>query len=364
MTGAFVWASVRSIGVGRRRRAFPRLWSVALFCCAIALLVPAVYGLGLEVPPSAHVAVRASPGWRQLTPATHPGNLSGFAMAYDAKDGYVVGFGGLSIKSKLSDETWAFSAGNWTQLYPTLSPPGTGNTALVYDNSTQQVIYFGGWYWPSSAISPTPLNQTWAFSGGTWTQLTPPHSPPPGEGAMTFDPATGSPVLYEGSRQSNGSVIFQTWTFQNGSWSRVQPGKAPLQRPIGLVYDPDVGGVVLIGQVSSSNLSVESWILKSGTWRHLTTTNEPPVSTGYGCPCIQSVVYDPLDGFLLLVAPGSFAQHTWKFQHEHWTQLTSSAPPRERQQFGLTFDTSDGYVVMFGGRSLAHAHDYAQTWTF
>jgi hypothetical protein len=251
-------------------------------------------------------------------------------------------------------------------MHPSLTPPDDALTAMAYDNVSQQIIFFGGLRQIPNSSAWTPLNETWAFSAGSWSQLRPPNSPPPiANGVMTFDSAMASLVLYADARLPNGSYAFQTWTYHAGNWTML--GGAPLGRPFGLAYDPLRSGAVLIGEVKSPGSGVESWILKNSTWRHLTTGTEPTVSSGC-CqdpyPGPQSLVYDPATGYLLLVIPGPVSEHTWKFSHGQWTQLIEATHMKERKWFGMTFDSADGYAMLFGGESDPFSHDYDQTWTF
>ncbi|MCI4369353.1 MAG: kelch repeat-containing protein, partial [Thermoplasmata archaeon] len=55
-------------------------------------------------------------------------------LTYDAKDGYVLLFGGRDGNAGLSD-TWKFSGGNWTDLTSNIStsPPGRYAASMTYD---------------------------------------------------------------------------------------------------------------------------------------------------------------------------------------------------------------------------------------
>ena len=80
-------------------------------------------------------------------------------MTYHAADGYVLLFGGANLSASLGD-TWKFSAGSWTQLSPSTSPNPRGDAAMVYDAADHEVVFFGG------TNSTKTFTDTWAFSGG------------------------------------------------------------------------------------------------------------------------------------------------------------------------------------------------------
>ncbi|MDE1821922.1 MAG: hypothetical protein KGJ23_12160 [Euryarchaeota archaeon] len=102
------------------------------------------------------------------------------------------------------------------------------------------------------------------------------------------------------------------------------------------------------------------------TWvQHVTRVSPPPLE-------YSGVTYDPVDGYVVLfggckalvanncVAP---ANDTWRYQGGVWTNLSEKLPaPSPRWGAGFTWDTSDGYGLLFGGAGTAGS--YADTWTF
>lgn len=309
-----------------------------------------------------------SPGnWTRLALSVHPSNRSGFALAYDGKDGYVLGFGGSKVHGRVLNETWTFSGGNWTQLFPKVSPPGSNVALLAYDASSGQVIYFGGEIWYGSSRGGVSLNETWAFSRGSWSMLHSVHSPPASRyGFMDYDASTGKIVLYIGNIAANGTLVgFETWTFQGGNWTQLTTAGMPSTYPSGLAYDPVYKTVVLVGAVSHANLTIGTWLLRHGSWVLSPTTSAPPGSSVL--MGAQKLTYDANSSFLVLVCAGNYAERTWKFANGHWSPLRPLHPPRTRYNFGMAFDPPDGYVVQFGGESFLYGGaivDSDQTWTY
>src|SRR2546426_8444779 len=113
----------------------------------------------LSVAPSA-------PGWTELGPA-HPSSFLLGSIAYDAADGYVVLFGGATSLGSINGETWKYSGGTWTQITPTSGPPARFGGAMTYDTVDGYILLFGGF---DSAFQP--LRDTWKFSTGAWTNIT------------------------------------------------------------------------------------------------------------------------------------------------------------------------------------------------
>ena len=66
-------------------------------------------------------------GWIELEPIRSAGPKDGHGLAYDAKSGKVVLFGGR----RDGEETWAFDvcAKQWTQKHPPESPPAPSSVA-------------------------------------------------------------------------------------------------------------------------------------------------------------------------------------------------------------------------------------------
>lgn len=144
--------------------------------------------------------------WTQLFPNHHAKGTSslapqGAAIAYDARDGYIVKFGGWD-QSTVGATTWNLSHGHWTQIKTSRSPSWRSDDVLVFDPKLGHLIMFGG----QSDTTYGALNDTWKFVGGSWTQLHPAQAPPDGfAGSATYDAADGYILLYTGN---------YTWTFR------------------------------------------------------------------------------------------------------------------------------------------------------
>src|SRR5690349_2026869 len=109
---------------------------------------------------------RAVAGPQASLASVSPSARYGAGMVYDAKDGYVLLFGGYDSQHDLND-TWMFLGGNWTKLSPPLSPSARYAPAMAYDGGDGYVLLFGG------STPAAGLNDTWKFTGGNWTQLAP-----------------------------------------------------------------------------------------------------------------------------------------------------------------------------------------------
>lgn len=326
---------------------------------ALILLIP--FGAMSNAPPTGSLRTP----WVLLAPYNHPGTRSGPGLAYDAHDGYLLEFGGYGFRYHMFNDTWKFIHGNWTQLRTSAAPPGDELVKVAYDTSSKRVIYFGGLTISNlgGIVHFTPLNETWAYAGGNWTQLHPIRSPPPSTfGFLESDPALGGVVLFD-NFASISNPNYETWIFAKGNWARLASATPSLWLPAGMAYDPQHRGMLLVGEVSQSNSTVETWSLSNGTWSRLTLRSEPTPAAINFSGSSQSMTYDNSWGFLVFVTLGQKSTHTWKLDHNQWVQARPPINPQERYDFGLAMDPADAAVVMFGGQTY-YGHNLDQTWTY
>lgn len=136
------------------------------------------------------------------------------ALAYDAADGYLLGFGtnGRALFGPHGgdhDDTWSWSHNAWTNLTSSLSgaPPPRFDPALSEDAADGYVVLYGGWgdvclHWngPYCASRSTfERTDTWEFGAGGWLNLSSGSAPGADAGAAaTWDPIDGTVLLVAG----------------------------------------------------------------------------------------------------------------------------------------------------------------------
>ena len=211
-------------------------------------------------------------------------------------------------------------------------PPQFGiyNLQMTYDAADKMVILFG-------ATGSGPLNgtETWAFAGGHWVELSPPNTPESCFGsAMTYDNVDGYVVYFAGGNFGSGASCpnaGQTWKFSGGNWTQLFPTNSPPVRlSAGFTNDSADGYDLLFG--GACNLGIhfglcgDTWKFVGGQWTNLTQPNAsaPAPRAGAG------MTYDASDGFVLLFGgtawPVNAAQpltvtDTWKYSKGTWTQI-------------------------------------------
>jgi PKD repeat protein len=256
----------------------------------------------------------------------------------------------------------------WTNLTPGLnaSPSPREGEALVYDPAGPYVLLFGG------ASGRGALHDTWTFADGRWTNLSSNLSTQPSsryKAVVTYDAADGYVLLFSGHA---GTYFNDTWKWENGAWTELFPTLAPSAREDSMMaYDPADGYVVLFGGENlADHLMNDTWTYLGGTWTNISSTlhHAPPTREA------GSMIWDSTDGYILLFGgsndPRGDLRDSWSYLGGVWTNLTnlSASTPSKRETLMLADDPIDGFALLFGGlkfpTSLADSWAYNNgTWT-
>lgn len=260
------------------------------------------------------------------------------SMAYDAADGYLLMFGGVVSAppnvcyncERVAADTWAFGGGVWRELFPAVRPPPLEGASMVYDPALHEVILFGGSAQTLDSRSFSGVSDTWAFSGGQWTELeyqtgfgtcfdiatsSSVSCPTPRFLAgMSYDPGTSSIVLFGGDNCDQGCPLSDTWEFTSaGMWVSTPSGPMPPLADPTMVYDALDGYTLLYGGDFSGaeanacpcSISPYSFAFLNGTWTQLPTPRAPLGGNGWGRVGAQAT-YWPGHGVLLYGGVGSW----------------------------------------------------------
>ncbi len=278
--------------------------------------------------------------------------------------------------STLSANSHAAAAGSSAPSF------GIYNMQLTYDAADHYLVLLG------ASGGPGALNgtQTWAFSNGTWRQLSPTASPESCMGSvLAYDEFDGY-VLYLAAANFGSagkcSSAGQTWIYHNGDWSRLTPSVSPPPRQsAGFTNDSRDGYMLLFG--GACNMGVtwtlcgDTWKFLGGTWTNLTNSVHPSPRAGAG------ITYDASDGYVLLFGGTAWPVNivwplmvtdTWEYRAGTWTQIGScggpsqpscgaSAPP-EPYDDGLAYDSSDGVVLYTSADNNVSSADPEIYWTY
>jgi N-acetylneuraminic acid mutarotase len=210
--------------------------------------------------------------WEQRNPATSPSSRCGERTVYDAESDRVVLFGGFACTSSSDpglDDTWTYdyNADTWEQQTPDSSPPGRMFHDMVYDEAADRTVLWGG------RVEDV---RVWLYDvdGGTWTSQPRRGGPEQMRAyhAMSYDPDSDRVLVFGGLELSHplglsGDLMGDLWAYDaaDDRWTEVSTEPAPEPRSLHrLTFDPSTGSHVVfggeIGEAYSDNPTDEVWV--------------------------------------------------------------------------------------------------------
>jgi hypothetical protein len=317
----------------------------------------------------ASAQVTQLPAWTEQTPTASPTARVYVAMAYDAADGNVVLFGGenpsisnVNLSLDFFSDTWLWNGSTWTEAFPATSPPARASTTMAYDAATGNVVLFGG-----VNESANVLGDTWAWNGTAWTEKLPPANPSARGGAsMVYDAATGNVVLFGGMPTSSSymcdTCLNDTWVWTGSTWTEEFPAVSPPTRDLAaMAYDAATGNVVLFGGTGSSGILNDTWVWNGSTWTEQFPAISPPARVA------ATMAYDAATGNVVLFggvdAIGDKFNDTWVWNGSTWTEESLTNSPPGRFAPAMAYDAAAGNVVLFGGEGNQDVGFLGDTWT-
>jgi len=184
-------------------------------------------------------------------------------------------------------------------------------------------------------------------ASSTWTSSATSGPPADQFGAMAYDQATGTDVLFTSSGQ--------TWTWNGSAWTQQNPAASPSARmDPGMAYDPVHQRVVLFGGQSGTSFDADTWTWDGTTWTQQQPTLSPTARLA------PAMAWDAGQSRVVLFggyeAIGIFYADTWAWDGTGWTELTANfvtagAGPSPRAGAMMADDPANDTVVMFGGTS-------------
>lgn len=296
--------------------------------------------------------------WTQQAPTNSPAARQGHAMAYDRNLQRVLLFGGgPGATAQRTDETWAWDGVDWTQLTPAVSPPRRANAVMCWDGTSGRMLLHGGI--DATGLFGARLNDTWAFDGTTWTQLAPATVPPGFDyRSMSWDEARGRALLLGYLAGAASSYLF---AWDGIDWTDVTPASLPQRRSSTLAYDVLRSRTVLFsGRTAIGTASADTWEFDGTTFRERVTPLVPPARYDH------VFVHDTARKRCVLVggfqAPFTTLRDTWQYHYPcdvvgeghagGGLSLVCTAPPQIGQTFCAEFPSAlgSGFAVFgFGG---------------
>jgi hypothetical protein len=229
--------------------------------------------------------------WTQIA-GTAPSLRSGAPMVFDSKNNLFALFGGERYVYSL-DETWVFdpSTGAWSNRNPSPSPSQRARAAMAYDAKSGKVLLFGGLNKGIGSL----LSDTWLYDAAvnTWQQVTPATAPSARLWSSLASDDNGVFYLFGGWRVDAGGGLGQylgdTWKFDIATmqWTQLFPSKSPTAQSQGALMHLGGGRFVLINGWRDSPLG-EIWFYDANqnTW---STEESPPPPQTYALTIITTV---------------------------------------------------------------------------
>jgi hypothetical protein len=222
-----------------------------------------------------------------------------------------------------TNETWANTTTGWVNLtgVSAVNPLARAEAAMTYDVGAQQVVLFGG-----VAAGSNYLGDTWVWG-------------PIGPNASGHSGGSG-----QGGGGANNTTLQPGWNLLSG----LSPSPA-LRDMASMAYDPALGKVVLFGGYDPSILPLgDTWTFLHDQWTKISGNLTISPAPRWGA----RMIWDPANQALVLFGGRNLTQFfsdTWTFNASGWHPVTTTLAPAPRGFFEFTYDSADGYAILYGG---------------
>jgi Kelch motif protein/galactose oxidase-like protein len=360
-------------------------WGAAMTYDSAYSYVVLFGGCGTGACPMQDTWRYASGTWTNLSlsAANSPPASYDSAVANDTRGGDVLLVGGIGLDGDvLGSVGWEFQGtalgGTWTsasivnQLPRAPVPSPRVGVRLAYNSTGEYVLLVGGCQ--DTAIGPCgPLashSDTWEFVNGTWRRVCTGCGPSARwDASLVFDVTDNYFLLVGGCEATvvkcgSGTVLDDVWKFGAGSWVSLASPPFLGRGDASMTWDGLDNYVLLFGGIGCSSICDDSWRYAGGTWTSVTVPSALTARFG------AAIGYDanPSDKYVIMWsgqgAAGAVLGTTWKYTGSAgWVQLSISGPT-DVYDASMTYDASDGYLVLFGGLGSSGGVPSAYMWEF
>jgi N-acetylneuraminic acid mutarotase len=300
-------------------------------------------------------------------------------MVYDSVNKLIFLFGGSCddryITSK--DDLWTYDYvnNNWTELTPSYGPARRLNYAMAYDSDSQHIILFGG----NSISAGWELADTWIYDYQTnsWSNAYPTTRPPGrSDHAMVYDPITKQTILFGGMRDVGDTtyLLNDTWAYdyEANIWTELYPTVAPPERyGTRMVFNTVEEKIVLYGGADFGDLEFDGRLYTfdatTTTWESLDSSTETS-----GARYWYGLTFDTHQNELIVfggtdLEPEIYqSNETWvySFDNNQWTNVTNDYRPPACSMQSMVYDPENKKVVLFGGLAYEPSEIYGTVWIY
>jgi len=274
-------------------------------------------------------------------------------MAYDEARGRVILYGGSTpldggARFEFFDDTWAFDGSDWTQL--SVSAPRQSGMRLVWHARARSLMAFGGFDGSLSLSHLLRLDST------AWTPLASRPQEPAAEPGVVYDSRRDRLIAFGGS-EGRSEVNDDTWEFDGTRWTRFEGAGPGARQGFTMEYDAARGVTVLFGGMTGDGRRLaDTWEFDGTQWRSI------PVS-GPSARFAHGSAYDARRGMVIVFGgiAGENIGETWGWNGTVWRLLATDGPS-PRSMPAMAYDRARDRVVLFGGRTTYPDGDMNDTW--
>jgi N-acetylneuraminic acid mutarotase len=242
------------------------------------------------------------------------------------------------------------AARTWRLITTTVSPPVVGEHAMAYDPARDVVVLYGGnaTGWPYESA-------TWEFDGTDWLTVTTTTTPPARYGAaLGYVPGQGV-ILFGGSNETD-AALNQTWVYTGSTWTKLQI-TGPLSRTWHSLAAGPNGSLYLFGGNNGETYFNDLWKYENGGWTEVSITGDKPSARTLAAITFQPANLPTFNRILLFggrTISGTLLADLWAFDPgtNRWTELDDGGGgggPPPRLAHSLTYDPATGQTVLAGG---------------
>lgn len=349
-----------------------------LFVVAFAVLVVVIFALSSFITLSAPTASNSSAvspaivqnqtvfkyQWMNQTSSPSPSGMSNVSMACFEPSSEIVMFGGEhSVTNKTgvnmteySNQTWLYNNQFWTQSTGQSNIPGMIGPSMSFYPRGMDVVLFGGQNLTSSGNIKYE-NETWLFTGYTWTPLNGLTQAPTSRAfaASAYSQTSRSVILFGGITSSGYSN--STWSFKDNVWTKMSTtGPIPAMEGSSMVAMSN-GNLLLYGGVNGTGFSDQTWMLNTTTmhWTKLSTSTNP------GDIAFASLNYFSFNNLYVLYggvnSKGVPQNTTWAFTNNAWNNMKIGSPSASYGQTVEALSANDT-LILFGGSMGNNYYNY------
>lgn len=314
-------------------------------------------------PPSPLPPPSLAPNPSPSVPGAGPRPRANAAWAFDASSGKFVLFGGNYTTGNYHEfpqalgDTWAWDGSTWSEVLPSSPGPVARYSAgSTYDPVHRTLVLHAG------NTSTGVVNDTWTWNGTRWNLMNPDVSPPSPGNTLSYEPMCWDApqrrvLLFDWTGATYQTELNQTWAWDGTNWAQLTTSGTPSGHsfwPANMACHSATRSAVFSGRMS--NGTPTTWTFDGTSWVRTTSTS--------GTASI-SFIMAPDEAHSVVVLFGQNGD-TWTWDGTRWTPQNPNHAPPARRGAAIAYDSVHHQVVLFGGSTgdAADLRELNDIWTW